>query len=95
MTNWINIPKKTGTSWNNVTKATGSWSNVSKAVGTGWIGVSKPVDITGGGGTLTVGSPIGLLLALTYATGGSTPGTSRWVNVSKAPSRVWTNIPKA
>ena len=53
-----------------------------------WTKVSKP----SGSGTTTVGSPIGLLLSLTYATAIT---TSLWTKVAKASGTSWTKITKA
>lgn len=64
------------TTWTKITKPTSSWTKVAKA--TAVLGT-------------TVGSPIGLLLSLTYATSlGST-----WTKVTKASGTSWTKVAKA
>lgn len=63
-----------------------TWTPRTKASGTSWTQVAKiPTAIT------TLGSPIGLLLTLTYP---QTQGTA-WSNVTKATGTVWTPVPKA
>lgn len=62
-----------------------TWTKLPKASGTSWTTVPD-ADI----GLTTGGSPIGLLLALTYA---NTLGT-HWTKLPKASGTVWTNIPK-
>lgn len=66
-----------------------TWTKVTKASGTSWTKVSKPpADTPAVGG----GSPIGLLLALTY---GGTAVVSKWTKVAKATGTAWTKITKA
>lgn len=71
--------------WQLVPKAsTGSWTNIAKST------VPAQTIIS-----TTVGSPIGLLLALTYTTSSSTT-TGGWSNVTKSVTpNSWTNVPKA
>ena len=65
----------------------GTWTNKSKNSAT-WTNTSDTIDV----GLLASGSPIGLLLALTYTT--SIPATGvDWGNVSKNSSS-WTNKTK-
>ena len=74
------------TTWNPVTKPStpSSWTNVPKAA----VPASGSVNIV-------AGNPIGLLLALTYATASSF-SFSGWNNVSKAITpNYWTSVPKA
>lgn len=61
---------------------------------TTWNKVPKP---SGGTPAVTIqaGEPIGLLLALTYATSSITPGTSAWTKVAKQTSTAWTKVTKA
>lgn len=69
------------------------WTNIAKPSVTGWTDIPKapsPNKTT----TINAGNPIGLLLALTYATSSSFT-TSLWTDVSKASGTVWTDIPKA
>lgn len=97
MTTWTKTSKATGTSWSKTAKATStSWSKTSKASGTSWAKTPKAV-LAGGSSTISPGTPIGLLLALTYASssgGGVTPGTS-WSKLSKSSGTSWTKTPKA
>ena len=65
---------------------TTNWTKVNKASGTSWTKVSKPTYKVS-----TNGSPIGLLLALTYAT---TAGT-QWTKVNKASGTAWAKLNKA
>lgn len=93
---WTKVTKASGTSWTKLTKATKSWTKVTKASGTSWTSIPK-ATIPGAGGAITPGQPIGLLLALTYATsssGGGTAGTS-WSTISKATGTSWTKLAKA
>ncbi len=63
-----------------------TWTKVPKATGTTWTKTAKPPTVV-----QVTGSPIGLLLALTYATSAGT----LWTKVTKATSTVWTKVPKA
>ncbi len=74
--------------WIDIPKATGSWTNINKASGTSW---SKITKATGTSSGVTGGSPIGLLLALTYA---GSSGVSIWHNITKASATNWTDITK-
>lgn len=65
---------------------TTNWTKISKASGTSWTKITKPSN-----SAPRVGSPIGLLLALTYAT---SSGTS-WTKIAKASGTSWTKITKA
>ena len=51
-------------------------------------------DPTAGGGSVTInaGEPIGLLLALTYATSSVVPGTDFWTRITNPSSTSWTRI---
>lgn len=62
------------------------WHAIAKAAGTAWTKIAKSDPIT-----LVGGSPIGLLLALTYA---ANIGT-QWVKITKASGTSWTKLPKA
>lgn len=53
---------------------------------TTWTTIPKASGGSGGG------TPIGMLLALTYASGG---GGSIWTTITKASGTSWTTIPKA
>ena len=72
-----------------------AWTKIAKASGQSWTKVAKAVDSSGGGSSIVIGTPIGLLIALTYATASSTPGTSLWTKVLKASGQVWTKVAKA
>ena len=63
-----------------------TWINITKATGTTW---TKRATINAA--TPPKGQPIGLLMALTYATSRSTD----WTKITKATGTSWTNIPKA
>lgn len=63
---------------------TTTWTKINKATGTTWTKISKPT-------TLINGSPIGLLLGLTYAGLNSTS----WTKIGKATGTSWTKITKA
>lgn len=65
-----------------------TWNKVTKASGTSWTKIAAPSI----GGTSVPGSPIGLLLALTYATAIS---TGIWTPITKATGTVWNKITKA
>lgn len=54
---------------------------------TSWTNLPKPASAT-----LLAGSPMGLLLALTYAT--TVPGATVWYNVTKPSNTTWSNITK-
>lgn len=64
---------------------TTTWTKVNKASGTTWTKIASP-----SGSFPPVGSPIGLLLALTYAV-----TQTGWTKVSKASGTTWTKITKA
>lgn len=66
---------------------TTNWTKVPKATGTVWTKKIKPSNFL----YPAIGSPIGLLLALTYATSLNTT----WTKVPKATGTVWTKLPKA
>lgn len=72
-----------------------SWNKVTKATGTPWTKIPKAVSTGSGGGTINVGNPIGLLLALTYATSSTVPGHEMWTKINKASGTAWTKITKA
>lgn len=63
-----------------------TWTNISRASGTSWTNITKPTSLA-----VTGGSPIGLLLSLTYAAN----VTTSWTNITKASGTSWTNIAKA
>lgn len=65
---------------------TTTWINISKPSVTSWTTIPKATGSAGTGG----GSPIGLLLSLTYAAGGAT-----WTTITKPTGTSWTTIPKA
>lgn len=68
-----------------------AWINVAKPTIASWIGVAKPTE-----GTLvsqTAGSPIGLLLALTY-TSTVTSVLTGWGKIIKPTTINWTSVPK-
>ncbi len=58
---------------------------------TTWTKIPKPVNTVE---TTTPGTPIGLLLALTYATSG-TVVIDKWTKIVKAAGTAWTKITKA
>ena len=67
-----------------------TWNKINKALGTGWTKMSKPAlpgTIAGGG------SPIGLLLSLTYTT--TTISGASWTKITKASGTSWNKITKA
>lgn len=64
---------------------TTNWTKITKASGTSWTKVAKSVIGTGTGGT-----PIGMLMALTYSGTGGT-----WTKITKASGTSWTKIAKA
>lgn len=76
-----------------------TWTDLAKPSGTSYTDLSKPTD---GHSTIFSGTPIGLLLALTYASdivsGGNwtdiAKNTALWTNVNTNAAS-WTNIPKA
>ena len=63
-----------------------TWTKITKAANTSWTKLAKPTTQV-----QASGSPIGLLLALTYAT---TTGTN-WTKITKASGTSWTKITKA
>ena len=63
-----------------------TWTKITKATGPSWTGITKPPTVS-----LTKGTPIGLLLSLTYA---KNVGTA-WSKISKATGTSWTKITKA
>lgn len=63
-----------------------AWTKVTKATGTSWTAITEPSNAAP-----PMGSPIGLLLALTYATSTAT----NWNKISKATGTSWTTISKA
>lgn len=67
---------------------TTTWNPVNKAAGTSWTDVAKPAFPT-----VSNGTPIGFLLALTF---GTTSTLSYWNGVTKASNPTsWNNVPKA
>lgn len=66
-----------------------SWTDLAKPSGTSYTDIAKPTD---GHQTIFKGTPIGLLLALTYAT--DVVSGSNWHNIA-TNSSLWTDIPKA
>lgn len=70
-----------------------TWTNIAKPVGTSWTAIPKAPS-SNSTQNITAGQPIGLLLALTYATASSV-NTSLWTDIPKATGTSWTNIPKA
>lgn len=71
-----------------------SWTDIPKASGTPYTKVPKPSGSGSSSSGPAVGSPIGLLLSLTYATTSSII-TQMWTGVAKASGTSWTDIPKA
>lgn len=69
-----------------------TWTKITKASGTAWTVIAKPSS--GAAVTIAAGEPIGLLLALTYASSSSFT-TDIWTRITKASGTAWTNIPKA
>ena len=68
-----------------------TWTNIAKATGTSWTNITKVQSPT----TVSqVGVPIGLLLALTYATT-TQSGDNLWTNIAKASGTSWTSVSKA
>lgn len=63
-----------------------TWTKQTKASGTSWTKVILPKS-----SSPAKGSPIGLLMALTYATSNSTT----WTKISKATGTTWTKVTKA
>ncbi len=72
-----------------------SWTKVTEASGTSWTKITKATDNSGGAGSIVPGNPIGLLLALTYATSSNVPSNSVWRKVTEASGTSWTKITKA
>lgn len=64
-----------------------NWTGVAKPTNTSWTGVPKATGIN----PIVVGSPIGLLLSLTYA---ATIGGT-WTKITKASGQTWTKVAKA
>lgn len=62
---------------------TTTWTDILKATGTPWSEVANAQILP------NTGSPIGLLMAFTYASGNG------WLDISKASGTSWTNIEKA
>jgi len=60
-----------------------------------WTDIPKPSVASSYIVVSQAGVPMGLLLALTYATTSSVMGSSTWIDIPKATSAVWTDIPKA
>lgn len=90
---WTKVAKPSGTNWTKLAKPITNWSKITKSSGTAWTKITKPS--TGISGGSVAGNPIGLLLALTYATatGGTATGT-KWTKLSKASGTSWTKITK-
>lgn len=65
-----------------------TWHKITKATGTSWNKITKPAAMSG---TITGGTPIGLLLALTYS---ASAGNEMWTKVGKASGTSWTKITK-
>lgn len=66
-----------------------TWNKITKASGTSWTKIGTP-----GNEVIDVGgSPIGLLLALTYPA--RTVVISGWTKITKAAGTTWTKITKA
>jgi hypothetical protein len=61
-----------------------TWNKITKASGTSWTKIAEA------SARISTGSPIGLLLALTY-----TNPSGGWNKVTKATSTSWTKITKA
>lgn len=70
-----------------------TWTKITKASGTSWTKLAKPSTTNSGG--VSVGNPIGLLLALTYATASDGSGGTSWTKLTKASGTSWTKITKA
>lgn len=68
-----------------------AWINVAKPTGQNWTAVPKPTFPTVVMGN--VGSPIGLLLALTYSDS-NTVVTDPWTKISKPSGTNWTSVTK-
>lgn len=62
-----------------------TWTTITKPTNTTWTKVQPSGGIPGG-------TPIGMLLALTYA---ATQFTTSWTTITKASGTVWTKITKA
>lgn len=74
---------------------TTTWTPISKASGTGWTNVPKAAIPSQTTANIVPGNPIGLLLALTYATASSFT-FGGWTDVPKSTTpNSWTNVPKA
>lgn len=71
-----------------------SWNKVGKASGTAYAKVPKSTVPSKTTESIFAGNPIGLLLALTYATASSFT-SGGWKNVPKAITpNSWTKVPK-
>lgn len=64
-----------------------AWADIAAASPLSYTNIAKPTD---GSTTIFGGQPIGLLMALTYATNIVTPGI--WTDISKAAGQLWTNV---
>lgn len=62
-----------------------TWTNIPKATGTTWTKIQPSSGSP-------AGTPIGMLLALTYA---APRFSTSWTKITKATGTVWTKIPKA
>lgn len=71
------------------------WIDTPKPAGTSWTDIPKPTLSSGSVVISTAGVPIGLLLALTYATTSSVTTQRSWTDIPKPSGTVWTDIPKA
>ena len=71
------------------------WTDTAKPAGTSWTDIPKPILISGSKIISQVGVPIGLLMALTYATTSSITTQSSWTDVPKPSGTTWTDIIKA
>ena len=71
-----------------------AWTKVTKASGTNWTSILA-AELGASSVISTAGGPIGLLLALTYATTSSITSGFQWTRLVKPASTSWTNIAKA
>lgn len=62
-----------------------SWTKVTKPTGTSWTKIQPS-------GGIPEGTPIGMLLALTYA---AAQFSTSWTKITKASGTTWTKITKA
>jgi hypothetical protein len=67
-----------------------TWTSIAAATGTSWTNIAKATS----GNSIPGGTPIGLLLALTYGEDTS-GGVGAWTKITKASGTSWTNISKA